>query len=109
MSFPSIRLDDGVIGVFYLGGCDAEGFFRITRFGGIQPARVMGATTGIGAERRTARKPLPKRPARQGLTPPADATLVPRQARGEQVARDPGTARTEVGRECIIDVPRAVH
>ena len=29
------------------------------------------------------RKPLPKRYARQGLTPPADAILVPKQATGE--------------------------
>ena len=29
------------------------------------------------------RKPLPKRSASQGLTPSADATLVPRQAAGE--------------------------
>ena len=46
--------------------------------------------------------PLPKRSARQGLTPPADAALVPKQARGEQVARDPGPARTEVGGVCVL-------
>ena len=33
------------------GSRDSEGLFRVARFGGIQPARVMGATTGIGAER----------------------------------------------------------
>ena len=48
--------------------------FRVTRFGGIQPARVMRATTGIGAERFQA---MPKRFAKQGLTHLADATLVP--------------------------------
>ena len=43
-----------------------------------------------------------KRSARQGLTPLADAVLVPKQARGEQVARDPGSAaRTEVGGVCV--------
>ena len=77
--------------------------FRVTRFGGIQSARVMVATTGIRAERRTARKPLPKSSARQGMTPRDDATLVPRQA------WDPGTARTGVGRVCILNVRRAVH
>ena len=65
MSFPSIRLDDGLIGVFNPGGLctggrDAEGLFRVTRFGGIQPARVVRATTGIGAERRTARSLCPR-------------------------------------------------
>ena len=33
------------------GGRDAEGLFRVTRFGGIQPASVVRATTDIGAER----------------------------------------------------------
>ena len=42
------------------GSRDAEGLFRITRFGGIQPARVMEATTGIGADRRTARSLCPR-------------------------------------------------
>ena len=36
--------------------------------------------------------------ARQGLTSPADATLVPRQGRREQVAR---AERTEVGGVCV--------
>ena len=40
---------------------------------------------------------------RQGLTPPADATLVPKQARGEQVARDPGpAARRGWGSVCPV-------
>ena len=56
------------------------------------------------------RKPLPKRYARQGLTPPpADATLFPRQARREQVARDPGPARTEVGGMCVQRVRRGAN
>ena len=46
---------------------------------------------------------------RQGLTPPADATLVPMQARREQVARDPGPARTEVGRVCVRSVRRGAN
>ena len=46
--------------VFVQGGRDAEGLFRVTRIGGIQPARVMGATTGIGVERRTARSLCPR-------------------------------------------------
>ena len=33
------------------GSRDAEGLFRVTRFGGIQPASVVRATTGIGADR----------------------------------------------------------
>ena len=49
------------------------------------------------------RKPLPKRSARQGLTQLADAASDPKQARGEQVARDPGIARTEVvGSVCPV-------
>ena len=58
------------------------------------------ATSGIGL------KPLPKRSARQRLTQPADATLVPRQARTEQVGRVfkvYDERRTEVspsGKEC---------
>ena len=46
---------------------------------------------------------LPKRSVRQGLTPPADATLVPKAGQERAVARDPGSARTEVGvcPECV--------
>ena len=62
----------------------------------------MSATTtsGIGLYG-AQQEALAKKSARQGLTPPADATLVLRHARGEQVARDPGPARTEVGRVCV--------
>ena len=52
---------------------------------------------------------MPKRFASQGLTHLADASLVPLQARGEQVARDPGIAHTGVGGVCILNVQRAVH
>ena len=100
------------------GSRDAFRLFRVTRFGGIQPARVMRATWCVGvppplralvlngSQRFQA---MPKRFARQGLTHLADAALVPLQARGEQVARDPGTAHIAVGRVCILNVRRAVH
>ena len=78
---------------------------RVASLGGIQPARVWAPPPfwALVLYVGYSQKPLPKRSARQGLTPPADATLVPRQARGEQVARDPGPARTEVG-ECVSGV-----
>ena len=52
--------------------------FRVTRFGGIQPARVMGATTGIGAERIPAFPSHAQEVCEARLdTHLADATLVP--------------------------------
>ena len=46
-------------------------------------------------------KPLSQRFARQRLTHLADTTLVPEQARGEQVARDIGLPPTEVEGVCV--------
>ena len=63
----------------------------------------MGATSGIGLYGPCgySKKLLPKRSARQGLTPPAAANLVPMQTRREQVAQDPGPERTELGCVCV--------
>ena len=73
------------------GDRDARVLLRAARVWAPPPLRALVLYVGYS------QKPLPKRSARQGLTPPADAALAPKQARGEQMARDPGPARTEVG------------
>ena len=89
--------------------CSPRGFWEPP--GGIQPARVLGATSGIGLYDPSgySKKPLPKRSARQGLTQLADATLVPKQARREQVLGILDLPRTEVGGVCVRVVRRAAN
>ena len=70
--------------------------------GGIQPARVLGGTTTSGIGLYGAQQEAFAQEAREAGsdTTCADAALVPRQARGEQVARDPGPQHAKVG-ECV--------